>query len=154
VSDRSVPVTLDDFRERFDHICAHELELTPAVSWVLDPTSNTGPSRPIRLPGPLSVLDGLARQAGKDLQRVLVFGCMPDIVRRRFGFSWSHADRLKYLGICTALQASEPAIRRGALGSLWPEGTPHLDPGDPSRVVVAGPNPAQRRGSEAADGSR
>lgn len=153
VSDRAVPVTLDDFRERFEHICAHELELTPAVSWVLDPSTNPGTSRPIRLPGPLSVLDGLAGLAGKDLQRVLVFGCMPDIVRRRFGFSWSHADRLKFLGVCAALQASEPAIRRGALGSLWPEGTPHLDPGDPSTVVIAGPNPAQRRSTEGAGSS-
>jgi hypothetical protein len=31
-----------------------------------------------------------------------------------------------------------------ALRALWPEGTPHLDPSDPTRVVIAGPNPAQR----------
>jgi hypothetical protein len=37
-----------------------------------------------------------------------------------------------------------PAIRRGALSTAWPEGTPHLDPGDPTTVVVAPPNPRQR----------
>ena len=52
VSDRAVPPTLDDFWARFDQICAHELELTPAVRWVLDPETNPGtggtaaPSRP------------------------------------------------------------------------------------------------------------
>jgi uncharacterized protein (DUF2236 family) len=145
VSDRVVPLTLDDFWQRFHDICAHELELTPAVSWVLDPqTTPRGPQR-IHLPGPLSLLDGLVGEFGKDLMRVLVYGCMPDIVRRRFEFPWSNADRLKFVAVCAALQGSEPAIRHGALGVLWPEGTPHLDPADRRRVVVAGPNPSQTR---------
>lgn len=144
VSDRVVPLTLDDFRERFGQICAHELELTPAVSWVLDPSTNPGPARRVHLPGPLSVLDGIVGELGSDLTRVLVFGCMPDIVRRRFDLSWSNADRVKFLALCAALQASEPAVRRGALAALWPEGTPHLDPADATKVVVAGPNPRQQ----------
>ena len=52
VSDRAVPPTLDAFRVRFEQICAHELELTPAVSWVLDPKTNPGPAERPRLPGP------------------------------------------------------------------------------------------------------
>jgi uncharacterized protein (DUF2236 family) len=148
ISDRVVPLTLDDFWVRFGQICAHELERTPAVSWVLDPTTGPGPARRPHLPGPLSVLDGLVAEIGSDLTRVLVFGCMPDIVRRRFDLSWSHADRAKFVALCATLQASEPAVRRGALDGLWPEGTPHLDPRDSHTVVVAGPNPQQRRASK------
>ncbi|OWY58568.1 hypothetical protein B7486_79270, partial [cyanobacterium TDX16] len=44
VSDRAVPPTVDAFWLRFDEICEHELERTPAVSWVLDPETNPGPS--------------------------------------------------------------------------------------------------------------
>jgi uncharacterized protein (DUF2236 family) len=144
VSDRVVPPTLGEFRERFAQICADELELTPAVSWVLDPRTSPRNEQRIRLPGPLSLLNGVAAQMGKDAMRLMVFGCMPDVVRRRFDIAWSNPDRVRYVGLCAALQASEPAIRRGALRALWPEGTPHLDPSDPTRVVIAGPNPAQR----------
>lgn len=144
VSDRVVPLTLDDFWDRFHHICAHELQRTPAVSWVLDPSNNASPPRQARLPGPLSLLEPLLAELGSDLMRVLVFGCMPDIVRRRFDLSWSNADRLKFVAVCATLQASEPAVHRGALSMLWPEGTPHLDPADRTTIVVAGPNPSQR----------
>ncbi len=44
-----------------------------------------------------------------------------------------------------ALRASGPAVRRGALADLWPEGTPHLAPGSGDRIIEAGPNFAQRR---------
>lgn len=137
VSDRAVPPTLDDFWVRFEHVCAHELEITPAAGWVLDPETNPGPAQQASLPGPLSALDGVARRVQRQVVRRLVFGCMPDVVRRRFDFRWSHADRVAYAGLCAALQASGPAIRRGALAELWPAGTPHLDPADPGRVVVA-----------------
>ena len=146
VSDRPVPATLDDFRARFDLICSRELELTPAVQWVLDPTSNpaTG-AAPIRLPGPLSPLNAITTMVASEVLRIMVYGNMPDVVRRRFGFAWSHADRVSFVGLCAAFRAMEPAVRRGALESLFPEGTPHLDPTDSSKVIVAGPNPRQRQ---------
>ena len=145
VSDRPVPATLDAFRTRFEDICRHELELTPAVQWVLDPKSNpSARSEPARLPGPLAPLSGLANRLGADLLRVIVYGNMPDIVRRRFGFSWSNADRAAFVAVCSAMRAMEPAIRRGALSQMFPEGTPHLDPSDPTKVIVAGPNPRQQ----------
>jgi hypothetical protein len=77
--------------------------------------------------------------------RIMVFGVMPDIVRRRFEFAWSNADRAAFTAICGAFRAMGPAIQRGALSNMWPEGTPHLAPGNPAEVVVAGPNPRQRR---------
>lgn len=145
VSDRPVPRTLDAFENRFAQICREELELTPAVQWVLDPTSNPGArAEPVRLPGLLGPLSGLANHLGSEVLRTMVYGAMPDIVRRRFGFSWTHKDRAAFVGICGMWRATGPAIQRGALASLWPEGTPHLDPRDPTKVVVAGPNPRQR----------
>ena len=142
VSDRPVPATLDPFRTRFEDICRHELVLTPAVQWVLDPASNPGTrAAPARLPGPLAPLSSLADRVGRDLLRVIVYGNMPDVVRRRFGFPWSHADRAAFVAVCSTFRAMEPAIRRGALERMFPPGTPHLDPSDPTKVVVAGPNP-------------
>lgn len=143
LSDRPVPPTLATFRDRFEEICRTDLELTPAVQWVLDPGTNPGAQPPPhRLPGPLAPLGGLATHLGSELLRVLVFGAMPDTVRRRFELPWSHADRLAFTGVCATLRALDPAVRFGALSALWPAGTPHLAPGTSDRVVVAGPNPA------------
>lgn len=150
VSDRPVPHTLDAFRARFDEICRAELELTPAVQWVLDPASYPeDESERIALPGVLRALDGVANSAAKEIPRIMVYGAMPDIVRRRFDFAWTHRDRVAFAAICAAIKAMGPAIKRGALSAAWPEGTPHLDVTDPSatRVVVAGPSPRQRRRS-------
>jgi uncharacterized protein (DUF2236 family) len=148
VSDRVVPATIDDFRDRFDEICRHELELTPAVQWVLDPTTNPGAmAEPIELPGLLSRLSGVANHLGSEVLRIMVYGAMPDVVRRRFDFAWTHADRAAFVAICSALQAMGPAVERGALATLWPEGTPHLEPGSTSRVIVA-PRPARRTRSD------
>ncbi len=149
VSDRPVPPTWREFRARFDEICRDELELTPAVQWVLDPTANPGArSQDIVLPGVFAPLSGVVTHVGSELLRILVYGAMPDIVRRRFAFAWSNADRAAFAAVCATLRSMGPAIRRGALADLFPEGTPHLDPRDPDRrrVIVAGPNPRQRRG--------
>lgn len=146
VSDRPVPTTYVAFRERFELICRHELELTPAVQWVLDPAENpVSQAEPIHLSGLLAPLSGLATRLSSDLLRTMVYGAMPDVVRRRFGFRWTHADRVAFVAVCAALKAATPAVDRGALELLWPEGTPHLDPRDRTQVVVAGPNPRPRR---------
>lgn len=147
VSDRPVPATLGAFRVRFDEICRDQLELTPAVQWVLDPKSNpAGKSEPLTLPGPLAPLSGFAQHRLSELLRVVVYGNMPDVVRRRFGFSWTNADRATFVAFCSVLRGLDPMIRRGTLESMFPEGTPHLDPKDPTRVVIAGPNPRRRAG--------
>ena len=149
LSDRPVPLTLRDFRIRFDQICREELELTPAAQWVLDPTSKAGAGGDLRLPGPLSALNGVANQLGADLLRIVVYGVMPDIVRRRFGFRWSNADRAAFAAVCTTLRGMELAMPYGALEGLWPEGTPHAQPGDLKRIVIAGPNFRQRKLAQA-----
>lgn len=149
VSDRPVPADLDAFRDRFDHICRHELELTPAVEWVLDPEKNSAAGGdPVRLRWPFSVLDGVAAAAGSELLRTLVFGGMPDIVRRRFDFPWSNRDRAAFVAVCGALRAMGPAIQRGALAEMYPEGTPHLRPGSRNEIVLAGPARRRRTGDD------
>lgn len=145
VSERPVPATLDEFWAKFDKIVDEQLELTPAVAWVLEPSTNPGPSGRSTLPGPLSMLNGLLDSYNADLMRVIVYGSMPDRLRRRFGFTWSNLDRARFAAVCAAMQAAEPAVRRGALDILWPEGTPHLNPRNPELVVIAGPNPSQRQ---------
>jgi uncharacterized protein (DUF2236 family) len=148
VSDRPVPATLADFRRRFDDICRHELELTPAVQWVLDPSANPGArGEPVRLPGFLTALEGIANRAGADLLRLMVHGALPDVVRRRFGFRWTHADRLAFMSVCASLRAMEPAVHLGVLDGLFPEGTPRGDLRDPRRVVVSGPGWNRRGGT-------
>jgi uncharacterized protein (DUF2236 family) len=145
VSERPVPLTLTAFEERFEAICRDQLEITPALAWVLDPEANTAPKgAPVRLPGPLGLLNPLVERLGADVLRTIVFGNMPDTVRRKLGFGWSHLDRARFVAICGAIRGLEPAVGRGALGSLFPEGTPHLDPRDHTKVVVAGPNPTRR----------
>jgi uncharacterized protein (DUF2236 family) len=154
VSDRPVPLTLDAFRAKFDQICRTQLELTPAVQWVLDPASYPeDDSERIALPGVLRALDGVANRAAKEIPRIMVYGAMPDVVRRRFHFPWSNADRAAFAAICGAIKAMGPALKRGALAAAWPEGTPHLDPRDPTgtRVIVAGPNPRQRSRTRSPD---
>jgi uncharacterized protein (DUF2236 family) len=154
VSERPVPPTYDAFVARFDEICRTELELTPAVRWVLDPSTNPeANARPARFPGLLAVLDGPVTQLGSEVLRIMVYGLLPDVVRRRFDFRWTHADRLAFAYLCAAFKAAGPAIHRGGLDGLWPEGTPHLDPTDARRVVVAGPSWRQRaeRRSDAVD---
>jgi uncharacterized protein (DUF2236 family) len=144
VSDRPVPATLDDFRRRFDEICRNDLEITPAVAWVLDPEKNpaAGGER-IRLPGALGPLSGLATRTTSELRRVLVLGVMPDTVRRRLEVTWTPADRATFVWLCGLLRSLDPAFRRGKFTSLFPEGTPYRDPRRPDRVIVAGPNARQ-----------
>ncbi len=152
MSERPVPRDLAAFRARFDTICRDELELTPAVQWVLDPEANpSARSQPIELPGVFAPLSGVANKFGSELLRVMVYGGMPDVVRRRFGFKWSNADRLAFVAVCGAIRAMGPAVKRGALAELWPEKTPHLAPGSRSRVVIAPPNPRQQRGRPSED---
>jgi len=145
VSDRPVPATLDAFRKRFDDICRTELELTPAVQWVLDPKANpSARAEPVALGGLLAPLSGLVTHLSSELLRLLVYGAMPDIVRRRFEFRWTQADRVGFAAACGSLRAMGLAVRHGALDGLFPEGTPHLAAGSNDRVVVAGPNWRQR----------
>ncbi|MFN8019199.1 MAG: oxygenase MpaB family protein, partial [Acidimicrobiales bacterium] len=116
VSDRPVPPTLRDFEARFDDICRHELELTPAVAWVFDREANpASKAQRVRLADPLRALEPLATHSASELLRLLVYGAMPDVVRRRFDLPWSNADRAAFAGVVAAVRAAAPLVARGAL---------------------------------------
>lgn len=146
LSDRPVPRDLDAFRARFDEICRHELEITPAVAWVLDPKKNPAATvaREERSTGAKAFVGNLATQASSELLRTMVYGVMPDAVRRRFDFRWTHADRARFLAVCAGLRSLGPAIDRGFLASIFPEGTPHRKAGTDDEIVIAPRNPRQR----------
>ena len=82
---------------------------------------------------------------GSEVLRTLVYGNMPDVVRRRLGQPWTNRDRAAFTALCGTLRTLGPAIRRGMLAEAYPEGTPHLRPGSHDEIVVAGPNPASGR---------
>src|SRR4051812_49938787 len=44
-----------------------------------------------------------------------------------FRSPWSASDRAVFAGACSGLRSMGPAIKRGALADLYPEGTPHLE---------------------------
>lgn len=145
LSERPVPPDLASFRTRFDQVCRHELEVTPAVAWVLDPEQNPAATgQRVSLRGPLAAFDGVLTHLGSEVLRTLVYGNMPDVVRRRLGQPWTNRDRAGFVALCGGLRSMGPAIKRGMLAEAYPEGTPHLRPGSRDEIVVAGPNPRQR----------
>ena len=79
------------------------------------------------------VLTGLQAELASTVLR----GSMPSVVRRRLDLEWTNPDRIRFASICGALRAAEPAVQRGFMADLFPEGTPHLAPGSRSRVVIA-----------------
>ena len=138
---------LDDFRARFDEICRDELELTPAVAWVLDPDDEPGaaPNRP-RLPGPARrSSSGLAPSSGPRCSGCSSTAACPTSCAAGSTSPGRTATASRSPPCARRCGGSGPAIRRGFLADAFPEGTPHLDPKDPTRVVVAGPSRAQRQ---------
>ncbi|MEZ5139480.1 MAG: oxygenase MpaB family protein [Acidimicrobiales bacterium] len=142
VSDRPVPPTLDAFRARFDEICRNQLELTPAVQWVLDPSANpSAPSAP----------------TSRDRCRCST-GWPPTSGRRRSG-CWSTARCPTSSGAgsasggptatgwpfssCAPRCASGPLVAGQARRPVA-RGHPHLDPQGSGMVVIAGPSRRQR----------
>lgn len=87
VSDRVVPVDLRAFRVRFDEICRDELELTPTAERAIDMALHDRTSMP-------GVSGPAARVAG-DVLSTMAIGCLPPVVRERFGIPWSVVDEAR-----------------------------------------------------------
>lgn len=124
VSDRPVPVDLAAFEARFDQICRHELERTPAADRVLTPPARA-PEMPAVLPRPLAFAEPAVARARADNLRLVTFGSMPDIVRRRFEIPWSNLDRLQFFGVAMALRSAGALLPTERFDILFPPGTPH-----------------------------
>lgn len=125
VSDRPVPVDLAAFEARFAEICAHELELTPAVAWVLDPPPGSPKPPEEPLPRPLRPMAPAIRRLRAENLRVFTLGSLPDVVRRRFDIPWTHEDRVKFAATCMTFRSIGTTVGPKAFDVFFPPGTPH-----------------------------
>jgi uncharacterized protein (DUF2236 family) len=100
MSHRPVPPTYDAFRERFDAVCRHTLERTPAVDRAL--TVKVADLGDDAL-GPPALRSLLAPVVAPTAE-LLVAGCMPGVVRRQLGMQWGPAERAQFRGLTAAIR--------------------------------------------------
>ena len=113
VSSRPVPATYREFTAKFDGICSHTLEMTPAARRTLD-MALAGEWRP-----PLvrrNFRDPLTRGAG----RLVVIGSLPAGLRARFAIRWTRWDERRFRLLCASFRHGfrivPPPVHRRALG--------------------------------------
>ena len=100
VSFRPVPPDYSAFRDAFARVCAEVLELTPAAARALSYRLADVPGRPLGPPPVSTVLTPLMAPAAELLLR----GCLPGLVRRRFDIPWDQSDALGFRGVCAAVR--------------------------------------------------
>ena len=100
VSSRPVPADYVGFREAFAEVCAHVLEMTPAATRALSYRLAEVPGRPLGPPPVATVLTPLVAPAAE----LLLVGCLPDQVRRRFDLPFDRSDALGFRGVCAAVR--------------------------------------------------
>ncbi len=105
VSDRPVPIDERAFRQRFDDVCRHELELTPTAERALDIALHGTVERPGR---PQAV-----NAAMTPLMRTVTIGGLPAVVRDRFGIPWSLADEARLAAITVTVRNAGEIIPHG-----------------------------------------
>ena len=100
VSCRPVPPDYAGFRDAFDRVCTEVLEMTPAATVALSYRLADVPGRPLGPPPVSSALIPLVAPAAE----LLFVGCLPEVVRQRFGLPWDRSDALGFRGICAAVR--------------------------------------------------
>lgn len=128
VSDRPVPADHDAFRSRFDHICHHELELTPTAERAVDMALHEEISAP-------GMSDARAK-ALTPVLRTVALGGLPAVVRRRFSIPWTPVDAAKLAAITVTVRNA------GAVVPTWLTRGPYLRSIRRMRHVAA-PHPDQ-----------
>lgn len=128
MSDRPVPADLAAFERRFEEICRHELEWTPAAEQVFNPADDSPkpPSPP--LPAALRPIEPVLDKVRGDVLRLTTIGSLPDIVRRRFGIGWSVTDRGRFLWLCATIRGLGVVVPADGFDRLFPVGTLHRAP--------------------------
>ncbi|WP_033324443.1 oxygenase MpaB family protein [Actinomadura atramentaria] len=101
VSMRPVPPDYAAFQSKFWHVCAEELELTPAAARALD-IARHGSDTLTLLPvgGPRA--DRAGRLVAERPLRLVTFGCLPPIVRLRFAIPWGPLDETAFRALALA----------------------------------------------------
>lgn len=105
VSDRPVPPDYASFQAKFDRVCSEVLEMTPAVSRAFG--TRTDQASAALSPG--SPWAGrILRMVTPDLG-LFSIGCMPPIVRQRFGLRWSDEKQRSFKRLAAIIrQGSRP----------------------------------------------
>ncbi|MQY09410.1 oxygenase MpaB family protein [Actinomadura macrotermitis] len=101
VSMRPVPPDYAAFQSRFWHVCAEELELTPAAARALD-IARHGSETVSLLPVGGAVAGRASRLVIERPLRLVTFGCLPPIVRERFDIPWSPLDQARFAALALA----------------------------------------------------
>jgi len=60
--------------------------------------------------------------------RLVTFGSMPDVVRRRFAVPWSTVDRVQFIGLALAIRSLGAVVPTERFDGLFPPDTPHRAP--------------------------
>jgi uncharacterized protein (DUF2236 family) len=97
VSDRAVPATRADFELAFEQVCLRDLEMNPAVEFVLDLLHHPKPLEFVGLLAPLTPVMALPpwRQVTANAVRLSAIGGLPATVRQRFGIPWGIQDQIQ-----------------------------------------------------------
>ncbi|MFI6516785.1 oxygenase MpaB family protein [Spirillospora sp. NPDC050679] len=101
VSMRPVPPDYAAFQSKFWHVCAEELELTPAAARALDIAKN-GSDTVSLMPVGGAVAERAGRLVAERPLRLVTFGCLPPIVRERFDIPWSPLDQARFSALALA----------------------------------------------------
>jgi uncharacterized protein (DUF2236 family) len=96
VSDRPVPPDVRSFEARWDHICRHELQLTPTAERAIE-MALAAEVAPAGMPEAVAAV-------ATPVMRLLALGGLPRVVRRRFDIPWSPADALAFAGVRKAVR--------------------------------------------------
>jgi len=96
VSDRPVPADVAAFEARWEHVCAHELELTPTAERAIDMALHDRVAPP-GMPAPVAAV-------ATPVMRLLALGSLPPVVRDRFGIPWSTVDELSLMAVRQAVR--------------------------------------------------
>ncbi|WP_245679346.1 oxygenase MpaB family protein [Actinomadura hibisca] len=101
VSMRPVPPDYAAFRSKFWHVCAKELELTPAAARALD-IARSGSDTISLLPVGGAMAERAGRLVAERPLRLVTFGCLPPIVRERFDIPWGPMDQARFSALALA----------------------------------------------------
>ena len=96
MSMRPVPDDYAVFRERFDTVCAHELERTAAAVRAFEVMRGILPALPKAVRGA-----GMANRALTPAGRILVRGALPVAARARLEVAWNRRDAAAMQIVCT-----------------------------------------------------
>ena len=108
VSMRPVPPDYGAFVAKFDEVCRTTLELTPAAERAVQYRLADVPGRPL---GPLPMAR-LLTPLMAPASELLLFGCLPRVVRDRLDVPWGAAERAQFRGLVAGIRQSFRAVPR------------------------------------------